>query len=82
MFPDKIPYDIIQVFTKPDDLILGPMCGSGSTLVATKMLKRNYIGIDISSEYCELSKARLITNQTNLSDDCKNLTTTERVINE
>jgi len=65
-FPDKIPYDMIQVFTKEGDLVLDPMCGSGSTCVAAKVLDRNFIGIDISEEYCEISKLRLKNMETSL----------------
>lgn len=35
------------------------MCGSGTTCVAAMDLKRNYIGIDISGEYCKLSEDRI-----------------------
>ena len=42
------------------------MVGSGSTCVAAKKLKRNYVGIDISSEYCEISNNRLNNNETSL----------------
>lgn len=73
-FPDKIPFDFIQVFTQPGDLVLDPMCGSGSTLVAAKVLDRNYIGIDISEEYCKLSKVRLDSLQTNVIAGFKNET--------
>ncbi len=44
---------------KTTDLILDPFCGSGTTCVAAKMLGRNYIGIDISPEYCEIARMRL-----------------------
>jgi len=49
----------IEYFTKPDDLILDPFCGSGTTCVAAKMLGRRYIGIDISPEYCKIAEERL-----------------------
>ncbi len=35
------------------------MCGSGTTCKAAAQLKRNYIGMDISEEYCELARNRL-----------------------
>ena len=65
-FPDKIPFDIIQCFTRPGDIVLDPMVGSGSTCVAANVLGRNYIGIDISEEYCEISRTRIKDMETSL----------------
>lgn len=76
-FPDKIPYDFIQVFSQQGDLILDPMCGSGSTLVAAKSLNRNFIGIDISQEYCNISEKRISDNETSLITNNSDITTTE-----
>lgn len=58
-FPDQIPYDFVQCFCPPDGIILDPFMGSGSTAVAAKRLKRNYIGFEISAEYCQIAEARL-----------------------
>lgn len=66
VYPDRIPYNIIQVFSKKGDLVLDPMVGSGSTGVAAKALNRNFVGIDISEEYCTLAKKRISTMTTNL----------------
>ena len=49
----------LENYSQPTDLILDPFCGSGTTCVAAKMLGRNYIGIDISPEYCEIARQRL-----------------------
>ncbi len=49
----------IFVSTNKGDLILDPFCGSGTTCVAAKMLGRNYIGIDISEEYCQIARMRI-----------------------
>lgn len=49
---------IINRFTKPGDLICDPFCGSGTTLTACERLGRRWIGIDISAEYCEISRRR------------------------
>ena len=59
VFPDKIPYDFIQCFCPENGVVLDPFVGSGSTAVMAKKLGRNFIGIDISEEYCELSRQRL-----------------------
>ena len=64
-FPDKLPVDFIQCFCPKGGIVLDPMCGSGTTLLAAKNLGRNYIGIDISPEYCELSRKRIRKESSN-----------------
>ena len=50
---------IIEPVTDENDVVLDPFCGSGTTLVAAQLLKRNSIGIDIAEEAIELAKSRL-----------------------
>ena len=50
---------IIKLVTDEDDLVVDPFVGSGTTMVAAKLLNRKYIGIDISQEAVELSNRRL-----------------------
>ncbi len=50
---------IIKIATNENDLVLDPFCGSGTSLVAAKLLNRQFIGIDISSEAIKLSEERL-----------------------
>jgi len=50
---------ILEEFSKENDLILDPFLGSGTTAVACKQLKRNFIGIEISEKYCEIARQRL-----------------------
>ena len=50
---------IIAAVTLPGDTILDPFSGSGTTGVASIRLGRNFVGIELMSEYVELSKRRL-----------------------
>ena len=58
-FPKSIARDHIISWSNPGDLVLDPMCGSGTTLKMAVEQGRDYIGIDISEEYCELSRQRV-----------------------
>lgn len=50
---------IINLFTKPGDVVVDPYCGSGTTLLAAKLHGRHYIGSDITQEYVEKAITRL-----------------------
>ncbi len=50
---------IIELVTDEGDRVLDPFCGSGTTLVAAQILKRNFMGIDQSKDAIELAKQRL-----------------------
>ncbi len=50
---------IIKLVTDEDDLVVDPFVGSGTTVVAAKMLNRKYIGIDISEDAVSLTNNRL-----------------------
>lgn len=50
---------IINIVTAEGDLVLDPFCGSGTTCVSAKHLKRNFIGIDKSLDAVNLANVRL-----------------------
>ena len=58
-FPEKLAADHITSWSNPHDLILDPFCGAGTTLKMAKLLDRDYIGIDISQKYYNISKQRV-----------------------
>lgn len=58
-FPVDLPAWFIRLFTHPSDVVLDPFVGSGSTAAAAIQLGRDYVGIDISTEYIEFSKQRV-----------------------
>ena len=62
-FPTQKPFllmkRIIEIATDECDTVLDPFCGSGSTLVASQLLGRNSIGIDIDPDAIELTERRL-----------------------
>jgi site-specific DNA-methyltransferase (adenine-specific) len=59
-FPLELPKRCIKLFTYVGDVVLDPFVGSGTTLIAARLLKRMAVGIDISRRYCEVAKERLI----------------------
>lgn len=58
-FPVELPAWFIRLFTLPGDVVLDPFVGSGTTAMAAVQLRRQYIGIDISPEYCALAVQRV-----------------------
>ena len=51
---------IIEISTNVGDIVIDPFCGSGTTLVAAKLLGRKFIGIDISSDACRIATERIV----------------------
>lgn len=50
---------LIETFSCKGDIVLDPFAGSGSSLVAAKLLGRRYLGIEMSAEYHAIASARL-----------------------
>lgn len=58
-FPEALARDHILSWSNPGDVVLDPMCGSGTTGKMAVLTGRKFIGIDISAEYVELSRERI-----------------------
>lgn len=58
-FPVELPKRCIKLFSYVGDTILDPFSGSGTTLIASLMTKRQAIGIEIDPNYCALAVQRI-----------------------
>jgi site-specific DNA-methyltransferase (adenine-specific) len=58
-FPCELVRDHIKSWTNQGDVVFDPMNGSGTTARVAVEMGRNYIGIDISPEYCEIARERI-----------------------
>ena len=52
---------LIKTYTNEGDLVLDPFIGSGTTAIACINTKRNFLGIEIDEEYCEIARKRIGT---------------------
>lgn len=59
IFPEKLAEDHILSWSNEWDIVLDPFAGSGTTLKMAKKNNRNYVGIEISEEYCDIIRKRL-----------------------
>jgi len=59
VFPEKLAEDHILSWSNEGDLVYDPFMGSGTTGKMALMLKRNYIGSEISPEYCAIAQQRI-----------------------
>ena len=67
MFPEELPKRLIKMFSFPQETILDPFMGSGTTALAARNLKRNSIGYEINSDFIPLIEQKIGTN--NLYDE-------------
>lgn len=65
LHPNQKPLEammyLVMTYTQPNDVILDPFCGSGTTAVAAATLNRRFIAGDTSEEYCAIARKRLET---------------------
>ena len=60
MFPEELVYRCLKLFSYKNDVILDPFNGVGTTTLVAHQLDRQYIGIDISEEYCKTAEERIL----------------------
>ena len=59
IFPEKLARDHIISWSEEGDVIYDPFMGSGTTAKMSIINKRNYIGSELSDEYCEIAQKRI-----------------------
>ena len=57
--PLELMSELVVVHSKKGDVILDPFMGSGTTGIASKFLKRNFIGFEINPIYFDIAKERI-----------------------
>mgnify|MGYP000586758980 CR=1 FL=1 len=62
--PEQLLGRIIRISSNPQDLVLDPFAGSGTTLVVAKKLGRRWLGIELSPDYVNRIRRRLDAAQT------------------
>jgi site-specific DNA-methyltransferase (adenine-specific) len=71
LHPTQKPVDlmryIIRTYSNPDEVVLDPCAGSGTTLVAAAQEGRKSIGIEMEERYCEIIANRCVQEDKNLS---------------
>jgi site-specific DNA-methyltransferase (adenine-specific) len=59
--PLKLMSYLVTLGSRLNDVVLDPFVGSGTTCMASEILNRKWIGIDINPEYCDITRKRLAT---------------------
>jgi len=62
VFPEQLAKDHIISWSNKGDLVFDPFAGSGTTLKMAMLNDRNYLGFEISAEYCDLINKRIGSN--------------------
>lgn len=57
--PEELLRKIILASSKPEDLVIDPFLGSGTTAVVAEQLKRRWKGCDLSAKYCDWAVGRI-----------------------
>lgn len=59
IFPEQLAHDHIISWSNEGDVVMDIFMGSGTTAKMCKLANRNYIGFEISEEYCQVAEERL-----------------------
>jgi len=59
MFPEQLANDHIISWSNPNDIVLDPFMGSGTTAKMAILNNRNYIGFELDPTYCGIANKRI-----------------------
>ena len=59
IFPEQLANDHIISWSNENDIVFDPFMGSGTTGKMCKLLKRNFIGVEIDKQYFDIAKDRI-----------------------
>ena len=72
-FPETLAQEFIEFFTKQHQIVLDPMVGTGSTLVAALRSKRHSYGIELNPIYASIAKTVVNEERKNLGENYSDL---------
>lgn len=59
MFPEELPYRLIRMFSFPNEIVLDPFMGSGTTASVAKKLNRDSVGYEINPDFIPIMKEKI-----------------------
>ena len=80
MFPEELPRRLIKMFSFPQETVLDPFMGSGTTALASRNLNRNSVGYEINPEYIPIIKGKIGGNDAFMQIETEIIKQTERKI--
>ena len=73
-FPETLAQEFIEFFTKGGQVVLDPMAGTGSALLAALRAGRHSYGIELNPEYADIAKEILAEEQESIENEGQSLT--------
>jgi DNA modification methylase len=75
-FPETLAMEFITFFTKPNQVVLDPMAGTGSAMIAALRSGRHAYGIELNPIYADLARQVLLEERQSLGPAANDLQTT------
>lgn len=72
-FPESLAQEFIEFFTKRGQIVLDPMVGTGSTLVAALRSGRHSYGLELNQVYADIARHVVLEERTALGDSADDL---------